>query len=217
MNGQLALLSIGFFLGIVGSLAAAIAYDRATRPKLTVVPDTNRAQGQSTGQPPHEFYHVLVRQVPSPWPFPGRRPAWDCKINLDVIDSTGTSILPDGPILGRWASQPEPLLPALHDSKLVNVIDFARFMLARKANVHSHEDQPVSIALKYERSPDCFLFSNESYFFPRWENPAWRLGPGDHRLRVTLDYERGREVRHFKLRNAGYGRSDLVLETELLA
>jgi hypothetical protein len=40
----LAPLSIGFFLGIIGSLAAAIAYDRATRPKLTVVPFSTRRE-----------------------------------------------------------------------------------------------------------------------------------------------------------------------------
>jgi hypothetical protein len=214
MIGQLTPVTIGFLLGILGSLAAAIVYDRVTRPKLTVLPDTNRALGQATGQAPHAFYHVLVRQVTPAWPLPGRKPAWDCKLTLDVIDIAGTSILPDGPILGRWASQPEPLLPTLQGSQLVNVIDFARFTTARKANVHSHEDQSVSVALKYEGSADCFLFSNESYLFPRWERPEWRLGPGDHRLRITLDYERGREVRHFVLRNVGTSRGDVLLETE---
>ena len=164
MNGQLAL-AIGFFLGIIGSLAAALFYDRATRPKLTVLPDTSRAQGQLPGQEPHEFYHVLVRQVPALWPFPGRRPAWDCKISLDVMNGSGTSILSGGPVIVRWASQPEPLLPTLLDSKPVNVIDFARLVLARKANVHSHEDQPISIALKHDGSPDCFLFPTKATCF----------------------------------------------------
>jgi hypothetical protein len=178
VNAQLATLGIGFLLGIVGSLAAAIFYDRATRPKLTVLPDPNRAQGQaSSSASPHEFYHVLIRQVRALWPFPGRRPAWECKVSIEMIDSDGNRVL--GPIAARWASQPEPLIPSLQEDRLVNVIDFARFFAARKCNVHSHEDQPVSIALKYEGNADCHLFSKRKLSLrpmaeSRMEARTWR-------------------------------------------
>lgn len=211
MNAQLTTLSIGFLLGIIGSLAAAIFYDAATRPKLTILPDPNRAQGRASPvATPHEFYHVLIRQVRPLWPFPGRKPAWECKVSIETIDGNGSSVL--GPIAARWASQPEPLMPTIQNGSIVNVLDFARLVAARKCNVHSHEDQPVSVALKYEGSPDCHLFSNESYLYDRWQNPGWKLGPGDYMLRVVVEYERGREIRRFKLRNGGLSRDDVLLE-----
>ena len=129
------------------------------------------------------------------------------------MDGLGDCLLPHT-VQGRWTSQPEPLLPVSIAGQVVNAVDFGRLMVARKINVHAHEDQQVSIALKYEGSPDCHLFSNESYLFPRWQNPAWLLGPGPHRLRVTLYYERGHEVWHFRLLNCGTCRGDTKLEPE---
>ena len=203
----------GFLLGIMGSLIAAIFYDRATRPKLTVIADTGRAQGQTPDRPAHEFYHVLIRNEPAPWMFPGRKPAWDCKVNIEVVDDEGNRILTHDPVAARWASQPEPLIPVLHDSQTVNLIDFSRLVMARKANVHAHEDQPVSIVLKYDGDPNCFLFSNESYYYPGWANPEWKLGLGEHRLRLTVLYERGREVFYLTVRNSGPSRNDVALES----
>jgi hypothetical protein len=76
-------------------------------------------------------------------------------VTIETVDNTGNTIL--GPIQARWSSQPEPLAPSLQNDRLVSVIDLARFVAARKCNVHSHEDQSVSIAIKYEGSPSCLL------------------------------------------------------------
>lgn len=202
----------GFFLGILASSIAAILYDRWTRPKLTILSDTGpRAQGQVPGKPPHEFYHVRVRNQAPPWPIGGRRPAWDTKITIEVVDEFGKSLLSE-PIAGRWTSQPEPLLPIALADRVINVVDLARLIMARKVNVHSHDDQQVPLALKFDGNMDCHIFSNESYLHPDWKNPKWKLGEGSHRLRLILYYQRGREIFHFRLRNLGTSRDDVVVE-----
>jgi hypothetical protein len=70
-------------------------------------------------------------------------------------------------------------------------------------DVHNHEDEALAVAVKLEGEDDCFLFTNESYLFPRWSNPEWRLGAGKHRLRVTVTYESGRAQMDFWLNNGG--------------
>lgn len=204
---------LGFFFGILSSFLASIVYDHITKAKLVCRVDKNRSQTQPQGHPPCEFYHVIVKNDPALWPIGGRKPAWDCKATLEIVDNAGTRLLPEV-INGRWASQPEPVVPISNAGIGTGALDFGRLVLARKITVHSHDDQSLSIAVKYENSPDCHLFSNESYLYPRWENPSWKLGPGSHRLRISLLYERPAKPRYYWLHNKGMSRDDLTLEAE---
>ena len=200
---------IGFLLGIMASAFAAITFEYAVRPQLkTVNDDSGRAQGQMPDNPPHEFYHLKVRNLPAKWPLLGRRPAWSCKANLEVFDSDGRPLLAS-PILARWTSQPEPIFPISNSGQVVHIPDVAKMIAARKVDIHNHEDQPLSVVVKFEGSPDCHLFSNESYLFPRGQNPEWRLGIGTYRLRVTVYYERGRSQDDFELANSGPSCDDI--------
>lgn len=205
-------IAIGFVLGILASSIAALVYGYGTRPLLQVLlDDSQRAQGQKPGQAPHAFYHLKIRNIPSRWPLPGRKPAWACKATIEVLDLNGKHVIPDA-IIGRWSSQPEPLLPAVNSGQAINILDPARLVTSQKVDVHSHEDQAFAVALKYEGSRDCYIFSNESYLHPKWQNPAWRLNNGTYRLRITLYYERGRTETDFRLRNTGNIFDDLSLE-----
>ena len=65
--------------------------------------------------------------------------------------------------------------------------------------------------MKFEGEPDCYIFTNESYLFPRWQNPQWRLPPGRYRIHITAYYERGSAETDFELRNDGPGRDDVSL------
>lgn len=205
-------ITIGFLLGIVASSIAAIAYERATRPLLEVVlDDGRRALGDYPGLPPLEFYHLKVRNCPAIWPLPGRKPAWSCKATIEILSAEGGTRFPD-PIYVRWTSQPEPLTPAVTGDQSVSIIDFARLVVARKVDIHLHEEQKISVGLKYEGQAECYMFSNESYLYPAWANPAWRLEQGEYRVRVTVFYDRGRATRDFILKNAGTTRDSLRLQ-----
>lgn len=202
----------GFVLGILASAIAAIVLDHASRPLLEVVEhDGARAQGQSPGNPPHEFFHVRVRNGPPRRPLSGRRPAWACHATLEVRTEDGNARLVD-PIPARWISQPEPILTLGIGAGVAQIPDVARMLAGRRIDIHSHEDQVMSIAVKFEGVTECHLFTNESYVFPRWQNPAWSLTGGKHRLRVTVYYERGRAQRDFWLHNDGNRCDDVRIE-----
>ncbi len=202
----------GFLLGIFASAVAAIVLDHAARPLLVILEHYGaRAQGQNPGNPPHEFFHVRVQNLPAKRPVTGRRPAWACQATLEVLTDDGGARRID-PIPARWISQPEPIITIGVGGTVAQIPDVARMLAGRRIDIHNHEDQVLSIALKFEGEADCQLFTNESYTFPRWQNPAWALPPGRHRLRVTVYYERGRAQRDFWLHNDGVTRDDLRVE-----
>jgi hypothetical protein len=154
----------GFLLGIFASGIAWLITERASRPLIDIVVDQNRAQGQSAGNPPHEFYHVRVRNVPAKWPLPGRRPAWACTARIDVLRQDGSRAIA-GDVIARWTSQPEPLLPVIAQGQLGNVLDPARLMQARRMDVHGHSEEPVSVATKFEGDPDCYISQTKAICF----------------------------------------------------
>lgn len=202
---------VAFILGLLASLIAALFYEYGSRPCLKVLLDTQRFTGQASNQPPHEFYHLIVRNIPSRWPIPTRKPAWSCKATLELFDLNGRRVIPDA-IVVRWPSQPEPLLPAVFGTQIANLIDPARLITAQKIDIHQHEDQRFDVALKYDGDTYCHIFSNESYYYPRWEKPEWKLDEGEYKLTVSVYYERGREVSNFKLLNSGNKRNGIKIE-----
>jgi hypothetical protein len=210
-KGQRLEVFAGFVLGILASAIAAIVLDHASRPLLEVVEHNgDRAQGQSPGNPPHEFFHVRVRNRRARL-LSGRRPAWSCQATLEVRTGDGHGRLVD-PIPARWISQPEPILTLGISGQVAQIPDAARMLAGRRIDIHNHEDQVMSIAVKFEGADECHLFTNESYVFPRWQNPEWSLQPGRHRLRVTVYYERGRAQRDLWLHNDGHTRDDVRIE-----
>ncbi len=66
--------------------------------------------------------------------------------------------------------------------------------------------------MKFEGEPDLHLFTNESYLFLRWSNPAWRLTGARSRVRIAVDYEEGRAQSDFWIYNRGGRRDDVALE-----
>jgi len=205
-------LIIGFLLGIIASGIAAIVYERATRPAIEIfLDDAPIALGQYPGLPPLAFYHVKVRNRPLSWQLASRKPAWSCKATIEIFNSNGARAFSD-PVQARWPSQPEPLVPAVAGNQSISLVDFARLMNARKVDIHSHEDQTISLALKYDGQVDCYIFSNESYLHNAWSNPAWRLGPGEYRVLVTVFCELGRIRRTFTLKNLGTRRDSVQIE-----
>lgn len=201
----------GFILGFLASIIAALYYEYGSRPCLKVMLDTQRFTGQTPNQPPHEFYHLIVRNIPPGWPIPARKPAWSCKVTLELFDLNGKRLISDA-IVGRWPSQPEPLLPAVFGTQIANLIDPARLITAQKIDIHQHEDQRFCVALKYDGDTYCHIFSNEGYLYSRGEKTEWKLDEGEYKLSVSLYYERGRKVRNFRLINSGNKRDGIKIK-----
>lgn len=201
-------LIIGFVLGIVGT----IIYEHATEPLIEIALDERPVTlGESPGVPPFAFYHLRIRNLPAKLPFASRKPAWSSKATIEVFDMYGTRVITD-PVYARWPSQPEPLAPSVVGNQAVNLPDFARLMNARKVDVHSHEEEYISLAVKFDGQPECYIFSNESYLHQAWSNPTWRLNSGTYRVLVTVFYGRGCARRAFSLVNERIARNSIELD-----
>lgn len=197
----------GFFLGVGASAIVALAFEYASGPKLRITRDHGaRARAGSI-----EYYHVVVRNPPTSWPLPSRRPAWACRATLNVCDSHGQSVT-GSPVLARWSSQPEPITSFSVGAQVVMAADLAKMIAGRQVDVHCHFDERLVIAIKEEGDDDVFLFTNESYAHVGGRNPAWRLAKGEYRVSVSAYYEQGSEHSDFKLVNAGPRRSDVSIE-----
>ncbi len=204
-------LTIGFLLGIVASGIAAIFYERATSPLIEISLDERPlALGHNPPLPPHAFYHLRIRNLSSKLPFSSRKPAWSSKATIEVFDPSGTRVIAE-PIHARWPSQPEPLIPAVTGNQSISLVDFARMMNARKVDIHAHDEEYISLALKFDGQPDCYIFSNESYLYPAWSNPTWRLTTGTYRILITVFYGRGCIQQAFTLENRRTARNSVEL------
>jgi len=205
-------LVIGFVLGIVTSGIASVLYEWATSPLVEIsLDDRPLAMGQYPGLPPLAFYHLRIRNIPAKLSLSNRKPAWSSYATIEVFTLDGARLTAE-PIYARWPSQPEPLSPALSGNQSVNLVDFARLMNARKVDIHVHNDEYISLTMKYEDQSECYIFSNESYLHRAWSNPAWRLEPGTYRIVVSVFYERGRAQREFTLSNRRVARNSVEID-----
>jgi hypothetical protein len=199
----------GAIFGFLVSLLTWIFTERVSSPKLEIVVDEDRGLGQFPGNPPHEFYHVRVRNVLPKYRLHGRKPAWACRATIEVFRPDGGRVIADD-VIARWTSQPEPLLPVVAQGEAGYVLDPARLTQARRVDVHSHSDERIPLVLKFEGERDCYIFSNESYRYQRLHqelrNPDWRIPPGRYRLRVTVQYERGQVEKDLEFSNEGPSR-----------
>jgi hypothetical protein len=48
------------------------------------------------------------------------------------------------------------------------------------------QSQEVNLLIKEPQSDDCFIFNNESWSYPRAQNPAWKLAPGKYKILVEV-------------------------------
>jgi hypothetical protein len=198
-----------FALGILASGVAALIYDGVTRARLRIaIDESGRVRGQTQGL--HEFHHLVVRNQREILPFASRRPAWSAKAQIEVFDSDGNPVIQD-PVYARWTSQPEPLIPIVSGGAAGSLLDPAKLVTGRKVDVHSHEDEQISLLIKFQGEDQCHIFSNESYSHSRWQNPAWRIALGTFKVRATVFYERGSAIANFKLVNSGPNLDDVQL------
>jgi len=184
-------LLLGALLGLVGSLAAAIYYDRATQPCLEVIPNDEAPVG---GQRPHadyrhQFLEIKIRQKKAWLLFPLRRPAWRCRVTFDVFRDDGSRAIQER-IIGRWSGSLQPYRTQLVNDKLVPIPDDSLLPFGQTFDVHGSSEEKVGVALKYQGFDHCWIFSNESY--PQkipWEKPEWRLESGRYYIAVRLHYD----------------------------
>jgi hypothetical protein len=184
----LASTSISAVVGALSSLLVAWYYDRATAPRLEIIPDdTPRQTGQHPGSPRHQFLQVKARQVNGRWPFVSRRAAWNCRGIMEVFKPDGNKAISER-ITARWSGSLQPFRSQVVGQQVAQIPDESLFPFGQRFEVYSYSDEQIALAVKFEGGDDCWIFSNESYLF-QWRNPSWRLPRGQYFIRFQLYYE----------------------------
>ena len=89
---------------------------------------------------------------------------------------------------GRWSGSPEPVPNhIILNNKVEGMMwDFARLTAPQRMDIPVGTAEPVDVAARFDDDPDCYGWSNESYFSePIWKNPRWRLAPGRYLVHVV--------------------------------
>ncbi len=112
----------------------------------------------------------------------------NCRALLDVFNTDGSRAIGQR-ITARCSGSLEPYSTQVVGEDLSQIPDTSRFPLGQRFDVHSYSHEQVGIAVKFEGGEECWIFSNESYLFPNWQNPAWKLARGRYYLRCEVYYE----------------------------
>jgi len=203
----------GVILGAM-ALVVAIGIEWAKRPRLTI----EAASFASSGPTAWTFAPVWVRNKPMTpllrW-FLSREPAQGCRATLDFYTwGTDARAIPSVP--GRWSGNPEPLRRVRIEpsNKTVTastgggshtvmqyLAEYDPTIDSREFDVRASEagEQVAVAVLRADGSGDAYAWGTESYAYPLWEKPEWRLVHGTYRVVVTIEANSMRKQREFKL------------------
>lgn len=204
---------MGIVLGAV-ALIVAVGIEWAKRPRLSIEPGEFFAQGPVAWT----FAPVWVRNKQMPrllrW-FLAREAAQACRATLDFYTwGTDTKVMPSVP--GRWSGNPEPLRAVRVDPDPTNAMAYAAAgqeppvqfyaeydptLDSREHDVRSSGDgEQVAVAvLRADGSGDAYAWGTESYAYPKWDKPEWRLPHGTYKVVVTIESSSVAKQRTFKL------------------
>jgi hypothetical protein len=201
---------ISGLIGTIASLAATKYYEFAISPKLDIVEDNTTSDEGNYPDKKWCSYHIKVRNIKGYWPFKVRRPAWNTRATIEVLNENGKSVIKDI-ISARWPKSPEPLARTIYNNEAVDMLDPSKLFIGRSTDVHYNDEQRLDIAIKFDGESDFYIFSSESYLH-NWKKPEWKLGIGKHIVLVKVYYECGIKNCAFLLDNKGTGRRDMSIK-----
>lgn len=193
----------GVALAVV-AIVLAVSIEWMRRPSLDIKADNWRARGPV----PWTFATVRVYNRPLPKPFSAlivRGTAECCEVTLEFREP-GKSYLSLPQVPARWSSHPEPLRSiAIIDENGVPSMSTQydpTVMTSTKRLDIPASDGGEEVAIAFLTSDGAAAaFGAESYAFPGWMNPDWRL---ERRVYEVSVYVRGSGVskkRRFSLDN----------------
>jgi hypothetical protein len=168
LSMELAALILGIVALVLAiiSIALVFAIERARAPKIVIEP------GKRHWPEASPFCHLAVsNQRHSGWL--GRRflgvTATNCRASMEFLRA-GVSVL--GPIPARWSGAPEPRDPAEFPNSY-------RWDLAATS-------QPEQLAVARCHGETVHAFSAESYAYPAFQKPDWRLDPAEYDVVIVV-------------------------------
>jgi hypothetical protein len=116
-----------------------------------------------------------------------RNPALQCHGNITFHHLDGQNVFGRSMIL-RWAGAPEPNPLQLQIGNDIGLVfDPVRITHLQKMDIYPNESADIDVAVRLDNEPDCYGWSNESYFSdPPWRTASWRLNPGRYIVKINI-------------------------------
>ena len=116
-----------------------------------------------------------------------RNPALQCHGNITFHHLDGQNIFGRSMVL-RWAGAPEPNPLRVQIGNIQGLVfDPVRITHIQKMDIYPGESAEIDIAARFDNEPECYGWSNESYFSnPPWRTMAWRLMRDRYIVKVSV-------------------------------
>jgi hypothetical protein len=184
---------IGALIGAVTSIGTAIGVEYLRRPRLELgieEPPLDVTYPPDRAAQSARFVRVTLRNkgLPRVMQWMVRVPALQCRAAITFHHLDGQNIF-GRTMDGRWPASPEPVpLPVVNGTGQISfLVDYARLTLQSRIDVYPGETELLDIAVRFDRDPECYGWSNENYFSdPIWRNPNWRLASARYLVRVRV-------------------------------
>lgn len=212
---EVALTTLGAFLGALFSILATMFIEYEKKPKLKFEIEHPPHDGWQSPEPniaQSRFLRVKVYNKPMPtllhWL--DRSAALQCTGNVQFFRESGTAIF-SSPMKIRWSGSDEPNSPQLNTSGVVvYLFDVPKYNAAFRRDCFPGVPELVDIAARYDNEDECYGWSNESYL-KGVRNPDFKLDKGRYLVKITI-YFSGNTASHvFALENYA-SRKDFRLE-----
>jgi hypothetical protein len=179
---------LGVVLGGIVTLLITICVERLRRPQLALSIEGPLDFAPRGPIPRWRSLRVRVSNEPlAPWAnwWMLRSAAQQCRGEIAFLRPDGTDLFVK-PMIGRWASSPEPLVAHLPTDDGTAAVLTNPAALKSTVDVYPSEAEVLDVAVKFGEEEDCYGWNDETYFFADWRNPNWRLGHGIYLVEVTV-------------------------------
>jgi len=169
----------------------------------------------------YRFIHGMVINRPhGKFKWLDRNPAIDTRINMTFYDRGHTRLFRSIP--AKWDAGQESITPTIqihvHEAtnrveiQNISQFDSTKIPFGVKANIlPNNEGETFAFIVKHQGQNECYSFNGESYQFPFWSNPNWKIGTGEFIIEVSAISGNSSVTRRFILINNGPNLTDVSL------
>jgi hypothetical protein len=131
-----------------------------------------------------------------------RLPAQQCRAEICFLRLDGTPFLTE-PMRGRWAGSPEPkVAQAVTQGGTVPVLINPQELKAT-VDIYPGDVEQLDVAIRVDQEQDAYGWSDETYYFPDWRNPARQLNHDRYLIKVTVTSSGRKCTNLFRIDNDG--------------
>jgi hypothetical protein len=181
---------VAVVLGAIVAIGITILLEVLRKPKLELriaPPVDAQYQGRPATRARFLYLELINKPLPVLARWMTRNGALQCHGTVAFHHLDGQSVF--GRVMPiRWSGLPEPVpLHFVVDDKHVLLLDPLKLTLTQRVDVYPGEAERLDVAARFDNEPECYGWSNESYFSdPIWRNPNWRLPSDRYLVKVTI-------------------------------